>query len=91
MKKLLYALSDAITMYVRFIRKGDRSIQSDLCAKVAMKLIWKLIDILPSQVLKFLDIFAEPGNIITYYTKSTRNVSRYTTRPPHYIDGISII
>ena len=55
----------------------------NVCTKVAMKLIWKLIDILPSQVLKLLNSFAEPGNIITYYTKSTRNVSRYTTRPPH--------
>ena len=43
---------------------------SNLCKNIVKKLIWKVIDIFPNQVLNFVNIFIEHGKIIVDNTKS---------------------
>ena len=44
---------------------------SNLRKNIVKKLIWTFFDVLPNQVLHFLNIFTEHGKIIADYTKST--------------------
>ena len=53
---------------------------SNLYEIIAKKLIWKSIDIFPSQVLNFLTIFTEHGKIIADYTKSIERSSKLLNR-----------
>ena len=43
---------------------------------IVNKLIWKFIDIFPSQVLNFLKSFTEHGKIIADYIKSIERISQ---------------
>ena len=49
---------------------------SNLCKNIVKKLIWKFVDIFLNQVLNFLNIFTEHGNIIAGYTKSIERISQ---------------
>ena len=49
---------------------------STLCKNIVKKLIWKNIDMFPNQVLSFLNIFTEYGNIIADYTKNIERISQ---------------
>ena len=42
----------------------------NLGKNIVKKLIWKLIDIIPNQVLNFLNILTENGKIIADYTNA---------------------
>ena len=53
---------------------------SNLCKNVVKKLIWKFTDIVPNQVLNFLNIFTEHGKIIADYTKSIERISQLLCR-----------
>ena len=49
---------------------------SNLCKNIVQKLIWKLIDIFPNQVLNFFSIFIEHGQITAYDTNSVERSSK---------------
>ena len=49
---------------------------NNLYEKIVKKSIWKFIDIFPSQILNFLNIFTEHGKIIADYTKRIERISQ---------------
>ena len=66
----VYTFSDVI------VRQVTGLLLSNLRNNIVKKLIWKFIDIFLNQVLNFLNIFTEHGNIIADYTKSIERISQ---------------
>ena len=58
------------------VRQVTGLLLSNLYKNIVKKLIWKSIDIVPNQILNFLNIFTEHGKIIADYTESKERSSK---------------
>ena len=62
--------------YIKTARQVTGLLLSNLYSNIVQKLIWKLTDIFPNQVLNFLNVFTEHGKIIADYTASIERISQ---------------